>query len=370
MKESNEILDRIELYTTGKMSSVEKLAFEKELAANDGLRQQFEFSQLVDQMVIVGEASKLRKQMGKDLNKPNSRISTYLAAALIVAATCSGLYFLFNKNDEKVLVKAPVIIEEKVSLPEELKEEKTIVISEPVSKDGVKTSITQEKQVANNIEPTLPETNHTLVQPVTQNPGQTSGTIQPIEQPKAMMETPKTEMTKKDVCAGLIGEVEFYTVPSCKGQETGEVHLKSQTIKGGQAPFTITLGNKSGQNTFRQLAAGQYAVIIRDANGCSVENNKKAVVSEKRCVEKKEYVFNPEYDPSWPIPFDTEKNPQGFKVFDKSGKMFYQVPVSSFQPADWKGESNTGLVLGMGMYFFSIEYTDGSVDEGSIVVSR
>ena len=101
-----------------------------------------------------------------------------------------------------------------------------------------------------------------------------------------------------------------------------------------------------------------------------VENAKKVIVGEKKCAVRKEYVFNPEYDSSWPIPYDNEKQTSSFKILEKSGKVFFQTSVSASHPTEWKGESNTGLILGMGLYFFTIEYVDGSVDEGSIVVTR
>ena len=370
MKESNEILDRIELYSKGKMSLEEKLAFESELSSNDALRDQFEFSQIVDQMVIMGEALKLKEQMGKDLNKAKSKIWSYLTASVFVLATSAGLFYALNKEEEKMHVIVPISVIPKVAKQADNQKIKQTEIITPASPVAVKPFIKQEKKGNYSTSSTLsaPKSEPVFLPLPVEVPS--SAPTQAVEPAKAVHESVKALVIDKDLCAGLIGQVEFYTVPSCRGQETGEVHLKAETVKGGHAPFSFTLGEKSSQKSFSQLASGQYSLFIRDANGCSVENSKKVVVGEKRCVDKKEYVFNPEYDLSWPIPYDTERQSVKIVIQEKGGKVFFQSAVSASHPAEWRGESNTGLMLSMGIYFFTIEYADGSVDEGSIVVSR
>ncbi|MBC7391602.1 MAG: hypothetical protein H7329_20565 [Opitutaceae bacterium] len=371
MKESNEILDRIELYSKGKMSFEEKLSFEKELSSDDTLQNQLEFSQIVDRMIIAGEALKLKEQMGKDLNGSKTNAWSYLAGSVFLLSTIAGLFMLFNRKEDKPKIVNQVSISPKIIRRVENTEGNRVEVQNPTLPIPKNKSVSKQEQKTNGSS-SLPEPKTVFIDPVssTQMPVSGSNSGPTVEHEKTAVVQANTEVIKNDLCASLIGEVEYNMVPSCKGQETGEVHLKAGTVKGGQGPFSFSMGNKSSQSSFSHLASGQYSLFIRDANGCSVENSKKVVIGEKNCQARKEYVFNPEYDPSWLIPFDTDKKAINFVIHEKSGKVFFQSTVSASQPSEWKGESNSGLTLGVGVYFFTIEYSDSSVDEGSIVVSR
>ena len=365
MKESNDILDTIERYTKNKMGVEEKVVFEKELATDESLRKQLQFSEIIDEMIIGNETWKLKEQMQKDLYSTTPKLGKYLAISVLMLATSAGLFVLFNRED-KVKVETPITVE-----PKAIKQaQKQVEISKKIIFSKTKLPVSKEHKTSVQATSTTPEFKITSVQPEGDQTITVSSTAQVVASPNVASKQNVTLSVKQDPCASLVGDVEFYTIASCKGQETGEVRLKIETIKGGTAPFSFKLGEKSASGYFDRLAPGQYTLFIKDANNCLIENAQKVIVSEKKCVVKKEYIFNPEYDSSWPIPYDTEKQAIAIKILDKSGKVFYQSNVSTSHPAEWRGESNTGLVLGMGLYFFSIEYADGSFDEGSILVSR
>ncbi len=370
MKENSDILDKIELYTKGKMRLEEKLAFEKELATDELVREQFEFSQIVDQMIIGNETLKLKEQMQKDLYNTKSNIGKYLAVSLFALIASAGLFFVFDKKEENVIKEVSPV----TGVPQKINQiEKQVEIQKNTISAKTKTAVIQENKssIKSNVNsPNTSESKVASVQPEMVQNISVPTSAQAISAQNVASKQNVTLALKQDPCASLEGDVEFYTSPSCKGQETGEVHLKTETVKGGLAPFTFTIGDRKAKNHIDRLAAGQYSLFIKDANGCSVENVKKVVVAEKKCINKIEYVYNPEYDSSWPIPYDADKQATSVKILEKGGKVFFQTAVSSSQPTEWKGESNTGLTLGMGIYFFTIEYADGSVDEGSIVVTR
>ena len=366
MRESNETLDSIERYTKGKMSLDEKLVFEKELASNESLCEQLAFSQIVDQMIIGDETWKLKEQMQKDLYKSKYSIGKYLAISFFVLVTSAGLFMVFSKKEDKSEVATPASVAVKVRKQVEKKQAVQQSNTPTVSQIGSE----QEKETSVKAQSITPESKVVSVQPeLDQNVTALSST-QAVVAPNVVSKQNLAVVAKIDPCASLVGDVEFYTVASCVGEESGELHIKAESVKGGNAPFVFKLGERSAKTRFEQLPAGQYSLLIKDAKGCEVENVKKVMVGEKQCRKNKEYVFNPEYDPTWTIPYSKEKEAVSFKIVDKSGKLFYQTVVSAHQPTEWNGESNTGLILGMGLYFITIEYTDGSVDEGSIVVTR
>jgi hypothetical protein len=362
MKENNDILEIIERYTKDKMSVDEKVAFEKELVSDEFLREQFQFSQIVDQMIIGNEAWKLKEQMTRDLYKPKSGIWSYLAISFFVVVSSVSLFVVFNKREDKKPIAISKIVVPKTFKQAEIKKTETAIVT--------KTKKVKEVRRNTSISSASPELKVASVQNLEPQKISVQSEVQSASPVNTVKELSQTVVAKVDPCVGLLGDVEFYTLASCKGQETGEIHLKAESIKGGKSPFSFKIGERSAEKYFDRLASGQYTLFIQDANNCLVENAKKVVVSEKKCVVKKEYVFNPEYDSSWPIPYDSDKQATSIKIHEKSGKAFYQSSVSASQPAEWRGESNTGLVLGMGLYFFTIEYADGSLDEGSIVISR
>jgi hypothetical protein len=386
MSEENKVLDRIERYSKGKMSLDETMAFEKELASDEALQKQLELSQIVDQIVVGAEALKLKDQMRKDLYQPKSGMRSYLAVSLLVVSAGVGSYFMLRQKED-----TPNVLKQKEALsPSSSKVEKAEGIPSP--NPSSMQSIPQENKAIGktaSIAPGSKTEGTTLVptQEVTKPSEMASNTaampnVHAAESATAPV-APLSSATKTsasnpaikqslalDPCASLTGEVDFYTVPTCKGEETGEVHIKVETVKGGRAPFTFVLGEKSSQAHFEHLASGQYSLFIKDGNNCLAEHSKKVEVTEKSCRKNKEYVFNPEYDLAWSIPYDRSREATSLKIMEKSGKIYFQSTVSAYLPAEWKGESNTGLVLGLGLYFFTIEYSNGSVDEGTIVVTR
>lgn len=58
--------------------------------------------------------------------------------------------------------------------------------------------------------------------------------------------------------------------PECNPDDSGVISLED--IKGGIGPFEISMNGEdfSNQNTFRNLLAGDYDFVIRDANGCEL----------------------------------------------------------------------------------------------------
>lgn len=364
MKEYTDILDRIERYSKGKMPLDEKLVFEKELATDVSLREQLEYSQIVDQMIVGAEALKLKEQMQKDLNKP--KFSKYLAASILVLLASAGLYMVFNKKEDKTPVATPASVAPK-TMKQAVKE---VAVQQSASPIATKTATSQEKKTSVKAQPATPEFKVASVQPEMVQNISVPTSAPAFAAPSVASKQNVPVAAKVDPCADLVGEVEFYTVATCAGDASGEVYIKVESVKGGSAPFVFKLGERSAKSRFEQLPAGQYALLIKDAKGCEVENVKKVMIGEKQCKKNKEYVFNPEYDPTWTIPYNKEKEASNFKIVDKSGKLFYQTSVSAHQPSEWNGESNTGTTLGMGLYFITIEYADGSVDEGSIMVTR
>ncbi len=369
MSSDSGIIEKVELYTRGEMSQEERVLFEVELASDEQLRKSLELSMLADELVIAQEALKLKEQMRKDLYLYKSKPNWNIYALALLIGLAGGIYVYYNLISEP---GAPVNLatkQEQVITSEKATEPGAIPL--PLSKPDkhTKESLTvqsdkhsiQSQEVApyelteKDEAPLPPQSGLTLKDSVA---GNEDKKIQPAVLPQ------------EDPCAELKGDVRYTVTASCKGKGTGKVQLYPETVKGGKPPYTFMLNDKQSLSQFDELSSGTYHLRIKDSRNCMVEGTSKIVITEQICSTSKAYIFNPEYDRAWSVPYDRDKEPVNIAIIEKSGKIYYQSRVQNSHPEEWSGESNMGLSLGIGLYFFTIEYSDGSVDEGTVTITK
>lgn len=373
MNLDHNLLEKIDLYTKGQLSPKEHHNFELEINSNDQLRNQVELSQLVDELVVASETLKLKEQMQKDLFKPKSNLGTYLGATIIAISIGSiWLYFNTNKPKEANLVSPSIknnvpnqIIPNNTNLSPNNSAEKYNTPELKVENASINKGIVQNNISIDTIKNITTHKNGNPTNITTKNSNE---------------ETAKTAETSNSVeikniqqlnpCQTLIHNVQFTALPSCKGESTGEILIHSETVKGGTPPYSFELNHHQSADKFEHLSAGYYDLFIKDAGSCVVKNSTKVYVPEKNCKINKEFTFNPEYDNHWQIPYDKDKVPLNFKIHDKGGRDVYKTQIISHEPSEWNGQSNTGLHINNDLYFYSIEYTDHSTDEGTIMISK
>ncbi|GAL84853.1 hypothetical protein CHU_0781 [Sporocytophaga myxococcoides] len=367
MSSDSGIIEKIELYTKGKLSQEERVLFEDELASDEQLRKSLELSLLADELVIAQETLKLKEQMRKDLYLYKSRPNWNIYALALLIGLAGGIYIYYNLSSEP---DGPVNVpskHEQVVTSEKAQESETIPLSKSDKITKEKLTIHSDKQSVRSkgeAPSEFPEKDELVMIPqpgLTLKDSVTSGEEKKIN---------TSVVTLADPCEDLKGDVRFAVTASCKGKETGRVQLYPQTVKGGKPPYTFILNDKQSLSHFDELSSGTYSLKIKDSRNCIVENTNKVVITEQICRTSRAYVFNPEYDRAWSVPYDRDKDPVNLVFIEKSGKVYYQSRVQNFHPEEWSGESNMGLSLGIGLYFFTIEYSDGSVDEGTVTITK
>lgn len=365
MSSGDEIIEKAELYSKDKMSYEERASFEEELASNEQLQKTLDLSILADELVIAQEALKLKEQMRKDLYKSKSNWNIYAVALLMaLGGGIYGYYYLNSKNSgpsDQVSSKHDLSVNNEQSYETEstslLKSDKKAerISSHSEEKIIISQDLPASESIENNGPQVIPQT-------------------APALKDSAVNEEQKRNnnpvLTSVDPCVDFKGDVKFTVTPSCKGKETGEVRIYPETLKGGKQPYTFILNEEQSLSHFNHLSSGTYNLKIKDARNCIVESASKVVIAEQICKTSKAYIFNPEYDRVWSVPYDRDKDPVNLVLLDKSGKVYYQSKVQSYQPAEWSGESNMGVDLGIGLYFFTIEYSDGSIDDGTVTITR
>lgn len=350
MSSGSDIIEKIELYAKGKMSQEERALFEGELASDEQLRKSLELSMLADELVIAQEALKLKEQMRKDLYLYKSKPNWNVYALALLIGLAGGIYVYYNLSSEADVPvnvtskQVQVVVSEKTREPEAM----PLPLSKPDKHSKESLTVKSDKQSIQSQEvapseltekdepPLIPQSGLTLKDSAVSNEDKK---IQPAVLPQ------------KDPCAELKGDVRYAVTASCKGKETGKVQLYPETVKGGKPPYTFMLNDKQSLSHFDELSSGTYYLRIKDSRSCMVEGTSKIVIPEQICTTSKAYVFNPEYDRAWSVPYDRDKEAVNFVLIEKSGKVYYQSRVQNFQPEEWSGESNMGLSLGIGLYF-------------------
>lgn len=365
MNLNEHLLEQFERYSKGQMNVLEQQLFESKLASDERLRHQLELSQIVDQMIVGEQALKLKEQMRKDLDKPRSTRGLYfLVIALLgsvgIATYCFTTLQNTTKSAEKeaqkdiIHTQTPAIITkapEAIHLPATPKHKATIARTVPIAPSSPLVDVQPTAPLAIDSVPMLT----TPFQPIQND----------LKHPTAVAPT------QSDPCIGVRGQVSIRTVPSCIGKENGELYISTDAVHGATAPITFELGERTSTSTaFDHLAAGTYSTRIYDAKHCHITAPNEVVITMKNCAQQTHYVFNPEHDLAWNIPYTSEKEAINVRILEKSGKLFYQSQVIHGLPAEWKGESTTGASLGMGLYLYTVEYADGSIEEGTLLVSR
>lgn len=383
MSSNDEILDKIERFTKGQMSPEEASSFEKEISLDKELKHQVELSEMAENLVVFHETAKLKAVMQKDFAAQKLRKQMIWGASIVAILATSLLVWNFQKETE---------IKQKEKEITSFAQQKSVEQVETSGrKDKVSNSEMQKKMLESG---KLKNTNSKVDLNNSIKQGDVK-TITPsdfklekietldnkeekfVDASKSKESTSPKENIKEtesvsmitDVCDYKLEGVKFTVSPSCKGETNGKILVLKESIKGGKAPYSLTIDGRQSKNSFENLQAKEYILVVKDANGCSKQHQDKIRVAEISC-ETKQYVFNPEYDKMWQFPFNEDKSPRSIIIKNESGITFYSSDISGLSPSEWNGESNKGMISKPGVYFYSILYTDDSVDEGTIMISK
>ncbi|MFQ3576245.1 MAG: gliding motility-associated C-terminal domain-containing protein [Cytophagales bacterium] len=379
MEKTIEFLEKFDKLREGTLSGAEKIALEAQLASDEELKNLFEQSEIVNQIIIASEASKIKEQIKKDLSKPKFQAGwwavggIFLFSAIGIVAivkhsnntakplaisentdsqntTYTQIYEKnIDENVQHIKTEKPQIVDNqkspsKPNETEPKKKEVEIIQESTISKDFVNDSNLKGKE---NFQTKLDSKEEVSL---------TSSSSKAITKPI-------------DPCADFKGDVEFETVPSCKGKSTGEVIFNLNSVKSGKKPYVFTVNGLSSSSKITSLASNEYLLIVKDANGCSVESPKKVLIGEKNCVERKDFVFNLNYDAIWQLNANEALKASTLVISDANGRVVLRKTIED-NLIEWNGESNTGQQILSGNYFYVLTYQEGSITQGTITLVK
>jgi gliding motility-associated-like protein len=159
---------------------------------------------------------------------------------------------------------------------------------------------------------------------------------------------------------------------SCLGKSNGFAIVDS--IVGCNPPYQVRWSNGQSDTIARNLAAGNYSVQVVSNDGCQsqLQYFSIGVISEVPCTLKFYSGITPNNDginDSWIIDNVDAFAENQVEIFDRRGVKVYSENNYDNQSVVWEGESNDGLNLPPGTYFFIFKSGD-FVEKGWIELSR
>lgn len=125
--------------------------------------------------------------------------------------------------------------------------------------------------------------------------------------------------------------------PSCDNGQKGAISLE---VSGGKAPYTFLWSNGSTARELKNLDAGNYVVLVRDANGCRYEQEFEINGGEALAIEAINILDN----------LCASAKDGAIEVEISGGKAPYQIR--------WNNGESTATIQNLGAGIFTIEATD------------
>jgi gliding motility-associated-like protein len=128
-------------------------------------------------------------------------------------------------------------------------------------------------------------------------------------------------------------------------------------VSGGSAPYTYQWSNSQTGSVIGQLRAGEYVVMVTDANGCTVFGNVFLSDNSVPCLDYRNIIspngdgMNDEFIINCLSLYPGNR----LEIFNRWGQTVFEV--HNYQN-NWIGTTQGGDPLPEGAYFFVFEYTD------------
>lgn len=175
-----------------------------------------------------------------------------------------------------------------------------------------------------------------------------------------------SELNKKD-CDDVVITSDIDIEKSCSDKPTGKIKIKSETIKGGNAPYLVSINNSEyyTQFIFEKLRMGNYIISIKDNDDCrSLLGN--YFIESIDCSY--EFAFAPDKGELWKIPVQT--SPAEIKILNKNGQLVFAQLLEPDVEYEWNGRTQNGDELPMGAYIFFIETGNNEPFHGTVTIIR
>ncbi len=352
--------DIIDKYIKGDISSAEANAFEVSLNTDDLLREEFELHKIVHETIVETNLEKLRAQM--DLIDPSEFIqSNFWMNILGISAGVLGVLLMINGginlNKGRIESSQTNIIVSSVQKP----------IQQTTHKEDLVKAITKTKNTNKEVPSVHKDDYHKIAFKAKKEPR----SLKPKHRRPVMNikvnETPKvihisntgaiTQPILQDCNTELSGLV-FTTESPCYTQDNGMVTFSGFEI----SKVICNEFDADNQTDFTSLKAGIYTFQLTGESGCVIEQ--KIELKDDFCLEPQS--FSPKDGNYWSVPTFNQKGIVTIKGMD--GQTLFSQSFEEDETVEWNGESQKGIQMNRGEYYFLIQFNDGKTLEDRVSV--
>lgn len=378
MRPELETYELIDKYLNKKLSGEELTAFETKIKSDASFQELVEQQQLVNEVVAGAHFNDLRSKMTQDIaafDKGKATKIKWWTGSMLGLMILGGTGYLLS--EKATAPKTEIVSEQTVAKKQEepfipaKKEDKTTPLTKEVYKRPGKQNQknTDSKETDISEDPYFSKSQD--AEPV--EPASDPGVIAPpaeVEPVNPFYSPPATENTRKVNCDEVRISVSPQVQATCKGEAEGSIIIYGNKIKGGIAPYAISLNESdahSNREVFANLEAGHHLLTIKDKSGCVTRQ--EVVIPEKDCPKMNKFAIQPDLGEVWNLPAHGSQSGT-FSIYTGNGLLVYKADFGHGETAQWNGTDRSGSLVNAGVYIYIIEYSGGKKENGQITVSR
>ncbi|MBY0427015.1 MAG: hypothetical protein K2Q22_15380 [Cytophagales bacterium] len=352
------IYEEIDDYLKGKMSTDDRAKFERSMAADPTLSQQVKSQQLANEIVLTKGLMDLKSRIASDLASGRSvNKSPWIwgwGGTLGILLMLASWFLIDHKPVSLARGKSPVVAEK---------------VQEKAQGKGISMGMVSEKPIerknslGNNQTLIVPESVPTQTPAVMesgQNPISSHPTVEEAKLEQKMNIPASNEKQTVD-CGAKHWNFTLHAHPACVSTNDGSIDVIDKV----HYQYALGDGNFTPARTFNHLKKGIYSVSVKDEDGCITTS--EVEVYQRNCQESLEVAFNPLQE-SWKVPIK-DNNKGELQIFSKNGRLAFSKQWSQGEEFEWDGKTNSGDLLGRGLYSFTIQYANGEIQQGSISIT-
>jgi len=328
---NEDIVEQINLYLSGQMTSEESAAFEQRIREDEALAEWVELQKGAHWLVIGDHLNHVKEMMDQDFKSGQVKTgksgnATWWISGLVITVLFSILIALiYEDKPESFVPKRARRTEQRVISPDKNKKEG--------KKDEVKTD--------SHYQVTRPQTTWNILNP----DGKTHSKAKPDLPIKNTAYTPPFDPSNQALITGKM-ETESTSQPEpISIKEEKKMSLDSADQK---PEIKTNVGKEQVTNTKDTL-----------------ENTNPVLDSGSRYTNS--FSFKPEFGEVFTIPMN--KGTEGeIRILDRAGNKVYTEKIYVDRVNTWNGMNLQGGISPSGLYIYSIEYTNGQKEFGQIII--
>lgn len=352
-------LQRYELflrYIKNQFSELELIDFRNKLTTDPEFKQAFEDFELARNFMLNSELIQIKHLISETAEKQkNSKLKKTAYGGLgLLAVGAIGGYFYFSTPQETVSTTRQTVADSN-KIEQTLSETNSEIPTVAVLNEAPKPTV-QEK--ISTPQPAEIVANDAVYDSLI---SATYVAIKPLEEYVTNISQEQEKEVEEPIifpCATM--QIITQTQPACSEAYDGSITIKE--VQNAKQPLSYALDKNpySSQSTFQYLAAGIYAIQVKDADECSQTLTVR--VEEKFCMEK-HYELSYAYQSYWNIPLKTNGT---VKVLNRMNVVVAEFPLSPTEETFWDGRTINNEKLPSGLYAYIIVTVNKETYTGSI----